>query len=47
MKQNNNMSTHEPINLRTPSVPLSFPVCPYTPASLPLDPDFFYSFDFH
>ena len=40
----NNMNPHKPINLRTPSVPLNFPVYPYSPASLPLDTDFFLSF---
>ena len=36
-----NMNPHEPINLRTPSVPLNFPLYPYRPASLPLDTNVF------
>jgi len=38
----NNMNPHEPINLRTPSVPLNFKVYPYSLALLPLVIDFFF-----
>ena len=37
-----NMNPHEPINLRTPSVPLNFPLYPYRPASLPWDTNIFF-----
>ena len=38
----NNMNPHKPINLRMPSLPLNFPVYPYSPASLPLNTDIFF-----
>ena len=41
-----NMNAHEPINLRTPSVPLNFPLYPYRPASLPWDTNVFFFLSF-
>ena len=41
-----NMNPHEPINLRTPSVPLNFPLYPYRPASMPWDTNFFFFLSF-
>ena len=41
-----NMNAHEPINLRTSSVPLNFPLYPYRPASLPWDTNVFFFLSF-
>ena len=41
-----NMNPHEPINLRTPSVALNFPLYPYRPASMPWDTNFFFFLSF-